>query len=55
MMSKLLHLLRDDTGQDLVEYGLLGAFISIIALVTIRTLGPVISTLFEGIETVLTS
>lgn len=55
MMGKLVRLLRDDKGQDLVEYGLLGAFISIVALVTLRTIGPVISTLYEGIETVLTS
>jgi Flp pilus assembly pilin Flp len=54
MINKLVHLLRDDKGQDLIEYGLLGAFISIVSLVTIRAFGPIISSLYEGIEAVLT-
>ena len=39
-------LLRDETGQDLIEYGLLAAFISIVALATIRAIGPLVADLW---------
>jgi pilus assembly protein Flp/PilA len=41
------HWIRDESGQDMVEYGLLAALISIVALVTIRLIGPMVAALFE--------
>lgn len=37
-----MRLQEDETGQDIVEYGMLAALISIAALVTIRTIGPLV-------------
>jgi Flp pilus assembly pilin Flp len=43
-------LLQDDSGQDLVEYGLLAAFISIASIATIRLIGPLVVALWDVIE-----
>jgi Flp pilus assembly pilin Flp len=45
-MSCLRRLLCEENGNDLVEYGLLAAFISIVSLVTIRLIGPLVNDLF---------
>ena len=42
-------LLRDDTGQDLIEYGMLASLIAILAMVTVGELGLQISDLWTGI------
>jgi Flp pilus assembly pilin Flp len=52
-MKHLTNFLRDDRGQDMVEYGLLGAFISIVAIATLRLIGPHIERIFEEIELAL--
>jgi Flp pilus assembly pilin Flp len=39
-----------DEGQDLIEYGLLGAFISIVSLVAIRAIGPLVNALYVTIQ-----
>jgi Flp pilus assembly pilin Flp len=36
----------DETGQDLLEYGLLMALIAIVAMVSVGTVGTVIRTIF---------
>lgn len=43
-------LLRDETGQDLIEYALLAGFISIVAIATIRTIGPPVNALWVTIR-----
>lgn len=40
----------DDKGAAMVEYGLLIAFIAVIALVAVKVLGTNISTLFNSIS-----
>lgn len=35
MKSAILRFLRDENGEDLIEYGLLAAFVAAVALVTI--------------------
>ena len=45
---------RDERGQDMIEYALLGAFISIVAIVTLRLIGPLVVDIYEGIEDALT-
>jgi len=46
-------LLRDEQGQDMVEYGLLAALLSIAALATVRIIGPRIVPLFELVRDAL--
>jgi pilus assembly protein Flp/PilA len=45
---------RDESGQDVIEYGVLAAFISIVAIATIKLIGPQITTIFTNIKTALT-
>ena len=47
-------LIRNEDGQDMVEYALLAAFISIVAILTIRNIGPMINTIYQRIQTALT-
>lgn len=47
-------LVRDDQGQDMVEYALLASFISIVAIVAIRAIGPLVRTIYENIQASLT-
>ena len=53
MLKKLRNLFKDEKGQDLIEYGLLGSLISIAALVTIRLIGPLIVPLYQAIQAAL--
>jgi Flp pilus assembly pilin Flp len=54
MLAHLVSLLRRDEGQDIIEYGLLGAFISIVSLVTIQAIGPLIDDLYVLIQNAIT-
>lgn len=46
--------LREEDGQDMVEYALLAAFISIVSIVAIRAIGPLVRTIYENIQAALT-
>jgi len=50
MLKKLL---RDESGQDIIEYGLLASFISIVALVTIKLIGVLIAPLYDAVAAAL--
>jgi Flp pilus assembly pilin Flp len=52
-MKSLHGFVRKDDGQDLVEYALLASFISIVAVVTIRAIGPLVRVLYENVQAVL--
>jgi len=54
-MNVLKSFIRDESGQDMVEYGLLAAFISIVAIGSLVLIKPVISTMYSNIHTALTS
>lgn len=41
-MFRLNQLLQDDAGQDMVEYGLLSALVSIVALATLKAISPIV-------------
>lgn len=45
-----IRLLKDERGQDTVEYGLLAAFISIAALLAIKAIGPLVNDLYEKVK-----
>jgi len=47
-------LVKEESGQDMVEYALLAAFISIIAIVTIRNIGPLVDAVYQNVEAALT-
>jgi len=51
MLSKLI---RDEKGQDMVEYALLASFISIVAIATLRLIGPLVDGIYQDIEAALT-
>ena len=51
-MKCLRKLAHDERGQDLTEYGLLAAFISIAATVTVRAIGPLVTPLYERVHSV---
>ena len=52
-MNYLMNLLRNDEGQDMVEYGLLAAFISIVAIAALQAIGPLVNAVYVGIQNAL--
>jgi len=55
MKDLLVRFVRDEEGQDLVEYAMLLAFIALIAIAGVRTLGSTVNTFFANVATALTS
>lgn len=53
-MNTISRFLREDDGQDMVEYALLASFISIVAIVAIRAIGPLVRTIYQNIQAALT-
>ena len=53
-MQSIMHFVRDEEGQDVVEYALLAAFISIFAIVVIKAIGPLVNTIYENVKNALT-
>ncbi len=49
-MELLKRLHRNEEGQDIIEYGLLAAFISIVAIAAIQAIGPLVQGFFEDVE-----
>lgn len=55
MRTLMTDLLRDESGQDLIEYALVAALIALGAVVAIGSLGNDISKLFNSVGTTLNS
>ena len=53
-MQSIMSFIREDEGQDMVEYALLAAFISIVAIVVIKAIGPLVNTIYENVKNALT-
>lgn len=49
LITRLRKLLRNDSGQDLLEYALLVALIALVAVAAITTTGTNVSSIFEAI------
>lgn len=49
MVTTLTSMIRDEEGATMVEYGLLVAFIALVALVGVKALGTGLNGLFNGI------
>ena len=54
-MKKLLQFVREDEGQDLVEYALLITFIALACIVGMQQLGTAINQKYQSISTSLAS
>jgi pilus assembly protein Flp/PilA len=54
LMTRMRALVRDDSGQDMLEYALLTALIALAAVVAVRAAGVQVSTIFNSITTALT-
>ena len=52
-MNYLMNILRNDEGQDMVEYGLLAAFISIVAIAALQAIGPLVNAVYVSIQNAL--
>ena len=53
-MHEFMRFLTEEDGQDLVEYGLLGALISIVSVLAVQTIGSLLPTLYLAISNALT-
>jgi len=55
LISFLLEFLREEEGQDLIEYALLVALISLVCVAALTTAGSQVTTIFENIKNRLTT
>ena len=53
-MQSIVRFIHEDDGQDMVEYALLAAFISIVAIVVIKAIGPLVNAIYDNVKTALT-
>lgn len=50
MKNLITRFIREEEGQDLVEYALLLALIALVCVVAVTNLGTAVNTLFENME-----
>jgi pilus assembly protein Flp/PilA len=50
MKNLLVRFVREDEGQDLIEYALLAAFISLAAVLAIQQLGTAVNTVYTKVS-----
>ena len=55
LLATLKNLLRDESGQDLIEYALVAALIALGAIVAMKTVATGIGTAFNSVSSTLTS
>jgi len=55
MVNFINRFVRDEEGQDLVEYAMLLAFIALIAIAGVKTLGNTVNGFFSNVATALTA
>jgi pilus assembly protein Flp/PilA len=53
MKNLIVRFVREEEGQDLVEYAMLLAFIALIAIVGVKTLGTTVNLFFSNVATEL--
>jgi pilus assembly protein Flp/PilA len=51
MKNLLARFVREDEGQDIIEYALLAAFISIVAWLILRDIGQDVQTMYSNVQT----
>lgn len=55
MKKLLVRLVREEGGQDLIEYSLLAALISVVCFTVLNNIGTSVNALFNYIDTQLTA
>jgi len=55
MKNFIVRFVREEEGQDLVEYAMLLAFIALIAIAGVQLLGTTVNTFFSNVATALTA
>ena len=53
-MNLVKRLIKEEEGQGMIEYVIIAAFISIIAIVVIRAIGPKINNVWQNVNSGLT-
>jgi Flp pilus assembly pilin Flp len=53
MRGVMTRAIREECGQDLIEYALLAAFISIVAVAAITSIGSVVNSWYQGYGTTI--
>lgn len=53
MKNLLVRFIREEEGQDIIEYALLAAFISIVAIVTVTAVGTRVDGVFGDVRDAL--
>ena len=51
MKHLITRFVREEEGQDIIEYALLAAFVSIIAATVIKTIGSDVLTIYQNVKT----
>jgi pilus assembly protein Flp/PilA len=51
MKNLVTRFVREDAGQDLIEYALLAGFISLVAVVAITNVGTGVNTVYTNVDT----
>ena len=54
-ITRLRSFVRDEEGQDLIEYALLVALIALVAVAAVTTAGSAVNNIFDSIATKLTA
>lgn len=52
-MNHLRRFFREEDGQDMVEYALLAAFISIVAIAALQVIGPRVAAIYDDVRDAL--
>ena len=55
MKNLIVRFVREDEGQDMIEYALLAGFISLAAVVAISQIGTSLNTLYQTVDTQVSS
>jgi pilus assembly protein Flp/PilA len=55
MKSLFKRFVREDQGQDLIEYALLAGFISLVAVAAITSVGTGVNTVYKNIDSQVTA
>jgi Flp pilus assembly pilin Flp len=51
MLKRFLH---DEAGQDVIEWGMLAAFLSVLMIAAVTAISPIISTWYSSVEDAVT-
>ncbi len=54
MLRKLRNLFADERAEDMIEYGLLASFISVVAIAVLKLFGPLVISLYNSVVTAMT-